>query len=226
MEGSTHIPARTGALRSDAALNRARILDTARVLFAERGIDVPMSTIARRAGVGVATLFRRFPNRESLITQAFAAEISRCEAALEDAVADPDPWRGFCRLIEFVAATQIDNHGFTEAFLASLHDTEEVDERRSRAEVAFERLVRRAQQHGTLSPDFAPGDLTMFLLANGGFRGVPRERAHELSRRLVALLLRACATSDAAVRLRMPPPTSLGLDAVHAYGVTGGRVHR
>ena len=56
-------------LRSDAAANRRRILAAAKELFSERGLDGPMNAIARRAGVGAATLFRRFPDRESLVAE-------------------------------------------------------------------------------------------------------------------------------------------------------------
>src|SRR5690242_18254064 len=88
-------------LRADAARNRSQIVEAARDLFRTRGIDVPLSTVARRAGVGVATLFRRFPTREALVNEVFAEQIVRCEAVLEEAVAEPDPWCGFRRLVEF-----------------------------------------------------------------------------------------------------------------------------
>ncbi|MEE2045582.1 helix-turn-helix domain-containing protein, partial [Nocardiopsis tropica] len=62
-------------LRSDARHNRRRIMEAAREAFAERGIDVPMVAIARRAGVGPATLYRRFPTRETLVAEVFADEM-------------------------------------------------------------------------------------------------------------------------------------------------------
>src|SRR5699024_7011979 len=69
-------------LRSAAAANRRRILAAAKELFSERGLDVPMNAIARRAGVGAATLFRRFPDRESLVAEVFARQIDHCESVL------------------------------------------------------------------------------------------------------------------------------------------------
>ena len=67
-------------LRSDARDNRERILDAARAVFAAEGLNVPMREIARRAGVGPATLYRRFPTKEMLVTEAFTdadARLSR-----------------------------------------------------------------------------------------------------------------------------------------------------
>lgn len=79
-------------LRADARENRQRIVAAARATFAERGLDVPMSVIARRSGVGAATLYRRFPTKESLVTEAFADQLGHC-AAVVDAAAAPGPAR-------------------------------------------------------------------------------------------------------------------------------------
>lgn len=211
----------TASLRSDAARNRALIVEAARALFSERGIEVPMTAIARRAGVGIATLFRRFPTREALVTEVFAEQITRCEAVLDEAVADPDPWNGFRRLIEFVCVTQIEDRGFTEAFLASFAAQVDYEQTRSHAETAFETLVHRAQRAGGLRPDFAPSDLILILLANGGLRSAPADRTPELSRRLVAYLLQTFQaggpTADRPPPL--PPPSPLGLH--HAHGQPG-----
>ncbi|MFD5830709.1 TetR/AcrR family transcriptional regulator [Lentzea sp. NPDC060358] len=195
-------------LRTDAARNRARIVEAARELFRTRGIDVPMSTIARRAGVGVATLFRRFPSREALVTEVFADQRAHCEAMLEEAVADPDPWHGFRRLLEFMCTEQLEDRGFTEAFLASF--ATDVDHRHSReaAESAFDTLVRRAQESGKLRRDFAVSDLVMLVLANAGLRAAPPEHARDLSRRLVDYLLQAFGTEGGTP---LAPASTLGL---------------
>ncbi|MDQ3787939.1 MAG: TetR/AcrR family transcriptional regulator, partial [Actinomycetota bacterium] len=107
--------AASSRLRADARLNRDRILDAARQAFAARGLDVPMAAIARRAGVGVATLYRRFPTREALITAVFGDQLTHCLSVVDDALADPDPWRGFCSAIERVCAMQVADRGFSAA---------------------------------------------------------------------------------------------------------------
>lgn len=201
-------------LRSDAALNRRRILAAATELFAERGLDVPMSAIARRAGVGVATLFRRFPDRESLVEEVFATQLDHCASVLTEAVADPDPWNGFRRFLEEICRMQIDDRGFTEAFLATRAGggsggDGDIDERRRQAVDEFSELVERAKQTGMLRNDFAVSDLTMVLLANAGLGAAAGGHPHELSRRLLAFLLFAFGTEAARDQITLPPPTRM-----------------
>ena len=85
------------ALRSDARDNRELILEAARALFATGGLNVPMREIARRAGVGPATLYRRFPTKEMLVTEALAGQMRACHAIVDEGLAEPDPWPGLNR---------------------------------------------------------------------------------------------------------------------------------
>jgi AcrR family transcriptional regulator len=93
-------------LRADAERNRERVLSAARKVFAEQGLEASTNEIARRAGVGVATLFRRFPTRDDLVGAVFADKMSAYAAAIDDALADSDPWHGFCGFIERVCRMQ------------------------------------------------------------------------------------------------------------------------
>ncbi|WP_231444546.1 TetR/AcrR family transcriptional regulator [Brevibacterium zhoupengii] len=201
-------------LRADAADNRARILTVARELFAERGIDVPMTAIARRAGVGAATLFRRFPDRRSLITEVFATQISHCESVLTQAAADPDPWRGFCSFVEDLGRMQIEDRGFTEAFISAFSEGQGIDEKRMHAEAVFADLVDRAQKSGRLRPDFDPSDLMLIFLANGGVSEAPPEHAQDLSRRLIAYLLQSFESEGPPTARSLPAPSRMGLQEV------------
>ena len=203
-------------LRADAADNRARILAAARDLFTERGIDVPMTAIARRAGVGAATLFRRFPDRRSLIAEVFATQLTHCESVLDEAAADPDPWHGFCTFIEDLGRMQIEDRGFTEAFLSAFAEDAGIDEKRLRAEAAFADLVERAQKAGGLRHDFSPSDLMLIFLANGGISEAPPEHAHDLSRRLIAYLLQSFEANGQQAGRSLPRPSSMGLGEVFA----------
>lgn len=193
-------------MRADARENRARLLTVARELFAERGLDVPMAAIARRAGVGVATLYRRFPTRESLVLEAFTKQFEVCQAVLEEALTDPDPWRGFCTVIEEVCLLQARDRGFTAAFVAGFPDLH--SEVRDRTWHGFVALVQRAKDSGQLRADFSPHDLTLVLMANGGLTGVPAETAVAASRRLCAYLLEAFREGTD----ELPPPVPLSLD--------------
>ncbi|AZL07986.1 TetR/AcrR family transcriptional regulator [Brevibacterium aurantiacum] len=201
-------------LRADAADNRARILTVARELFAERGIDVPMTAIARRAGVGAATLFRRFPDRRSLITEVFATQLTHCEAVLAKAAADPDPWRGFCSFVKALGRMQIEDRGFTEAFLSAFTEGQGIDEKRMHAEAVFADLVERAQKAGRLRPDFDPSDLMLIFLANGGVSEAPPEHAQDLSRRLIAYLVQSFESQGSPATRSLPTPSRMGLGEV------------
>src|SRR4051812_27613565 len=116
--GTSRMP-EAEALRVDARNNRARIVEAARELFAEVGLNVTMTDIARRSGVGVATLYRRFPTKESLITEAFAEQIEVCAAVVDQALANQDPWDAFRTAVESVCAMQAVDKGFTGAFISA-----------------------------------------------------------------------------------------------------------
>nr|WP_306663523.1 TetR/AcrR family transcriptional regulator [Streptomyces sabulosicollis] len=197
-------------MRSDAASNRRRILETARALFVSRGLDVPMATVARHAGVGVATLYRRFPTREALVTEVFSDEFTACAAIVDDALADDDAWRAFRRTIETVCAAQTRDREFNDALLSSLPGTAGFERERLRVEEGFAEVVRRAKAAGRLREDFDVSDLSLVFMANRGVIG-DAATAPAASRRLVAHLLRSFEAGRAAPARPLPPPAPLGL---------------
>ncbi|MDA3644789.1 TetR/AcrR family transcriptional regulator [Saccharopolyspora indica] len=194
--GSSHL------LRVDAQQNRERIVEVARALFAERGLDVPMAAIARRAEVGVATLYRRFPTKEALITEAFADQFANCTAVVHEALEDPDPWRGFCSALEKVFAMQAEDRGFSVAFLAALPDAVDIGQEIDRALRSFSTLADRAKAAGALRADFALSDLPLLLMANNGMT------TPAASRRLLGYLLNSLRAEHAEP---LPPPAPLSL---------------
>ncbi|MFL1379623.1 TetR/AcrR family transcriptional regulator [Nocardiopsis protaetiae] len=200
------------ALRADAARNRERILRAAREAFAAHGIDVPMAAIARRAGVGTATLYRRFPTRDDLVSEAFTDQASACADVIDHAQADPDPWRGFAAALHRIAAMQVADRGFGAAFLRGAALSPELEERRAQAEEGFARLIRRAKQAGALRADFDRTDLTLVLMAVGGIRADTPEAALAAARRLVGHLLRSFHTAPGPdTGPPLPPPAPVGL---------------
>jgi AcrR family transcriptional regulator len=204
--------AASAGLRVDARHNRERILEAARAAFAQQGIDVPMSAVARRAGVGVATLYRHFPHRAALVTAAFTEQLAQCVAALDDALQDPDPWHGLCSLLEKVCAMQAADRGFAGAFLAQFPDALDYDHERARAEEGLARLVQRAKDAGQLREDFDPSDIALVLLANSSLAAQPQHVAGAASRRLLSFLLQSFRTDHADA---LPVPAPLGLHQIH-----------
>ena len=182
-------------LRADAERNRRRILDAAKDVFAERGLDAPLEDIAERAGVGIATLYRRFPARDDLVMAAFGDKFTTFADAAEQALRAPSAWTGFCDLVERVCAMQAADRGFTDV-LVLLPSCPDVGAQRARGFRAFTELVRRAQEEGTLRPDFVVEDFLLLLIANSSVVRATKEAAPHAWRRLVALMLQSFRTQE------------------------------
>lgn len=191
-------------LRVDAERNRQRIVAAARDAFAQLGLDVPMDEVARRAGVGVGTLYRRYPTRADLIAAAFEAKMAAYADAARRALADPDPWQGFCDYVEQVCAMQAEDRGFTTVLTMTFPTAKPLQADRDRAFADFVALIDRAKAAGRLRADFVAEDLPMFLMANAGVLTATADAAPETWRRLVGYLLQACAV-PAAQPLPDPP---------------------
>lgn len=208
-----------GARRADARKNRERILRAAREAYAVDGLDVPMTTIARRAGVGPATLYRHFPSRVELITAVFAEQFAQCVAAFEEAFEDPDPWRGLCSFLDKVCTTQAADRGFGAAFLGQFPGVADIESERDGAEAGLARLVQRAKDAGQMRQDLEPSDIVLLLLANAGLAGQSPQVSPAASRRLVAHLLQSFRAGQTNT---LPPPVPLTLRQIQSHaGVRG-----
>ena len=190
-------------LRSDARDNRERILEAARVLFAAEGLGVPMREVARRAGVGPATLYRRFPTKEALLTEAFADQVTACRAVVDEALREPDPWEGFRLVVERIVELHARDRGFTAAFLSAYPEAVDVTAEREYALRVVADLAQRARAAGTLRPDFVLDDLILVLMANDGIRAATPEARVAAARRFAALMVESFRASPA--RVPLPP---------------------
>lgn len=184
-------------LRADAARNREAIVEAARAVFAEHGLDAPLDDIAKRAGTGNATLYRRFPTRADLVAAVFAERMVEHVDAVEAGLADDDPWNGFAGYIQAVAVVQARDRGIADLVTMDLSAAPEVEQLRARAYDGLVQLVARAHAAGVLRADFTDQDVVLLLMANAGLV----ERAHgitdEASARLIALLLDGLRASAA-----------------------------
>jgi AcrR family transcriptional regulator len=206
-------------LRRDARHNRDQIIAAARTAYAQAGLDVPMREIARQAGVGIATLYRRFPTARDLVTAVFEDRFATCMTAIDQALADPDPWQGFALFIRTVCELQVADRGFTEAFYAQHPGPDRVQAQREDVLARFADLTRRAQDSGQLRPDFAPADLSLILLATSGLRGPGAGATLAASRRLVAYLLESF---QAPARAALPPAIELPAAQLGTQPAAGG----
>ncbi|WP_231946448.1 TetR/AcrR family transcriptional regulator [Auraticoccus monumenti] len=192
-------------LRTDAQDNRERVLAAARALFAERGVDVTMRDVARRAEVGPATLYRRFPTKQALLSEAFEEEVRFCSSIVDDGCTDPDPWRGFCSVVERICTLNIGNQGFVDAFVSGSPGIDALAEHRAALLRRLAELAGRAQAVGGLRGDFVVDDLVLVLLAGRGLASVPPAQREATARRFAALVIEAFRASDDDVTLPRPP---------------------
>jgi AcrR family transcriptional regulator len=176
-------------LRADAARNREAIVEAARAVFAEQGLDAPLDEIAKRAGTGNATLYRRFPARSDLVAAVFAERMAAHVDAVEAALDEDDPWNGFASYIRAVTVMQAEDRGIADLVTMDLSSAPEIEQLRARAYDGVVQLIARAHEAGVLRGDFTDQDVVLLLMANAGLV----ERVHgvtdEASARLTALLL-------------------------------------
>ncbi|MGR8010031.1 TetR/AcrR family transcriptional regulator [Streptomyces hypolithicus] len=149
--------------RADALRNRERIVAAAREMFVEFGPEVPMDEIARRAGVGNATLYRHFQDRAELIHHVVVSVMSRTTDQAEAATAEEAT--PFAALRRFVHAAADERIGALCPMLSGGFDKDhaELHAERERLEDAVEGLMRRARQAGQLRDDVAVGDLMVAI---------------------------------------------------------------
>lgn len=185
--------------RADARDNRDRILDVARAVFAADGLNVPMREIARRAAVGPATLYRHFPTKEALVTEAFADQMHACQTIVDEGMADPDPWHGFCLVLEKICALHARDRGFTAAFMSTYPNAIDFAASREQAMRSITELSRRAKATGHLRPDFVLDDLILILMANSGIHASSPAAQVAASRRFAALAIQGLRAFPAAM---------------------------
>ncbi|MBB3082415.1 TetR/AcrR family transcriptional regulator [Geodermatophilus sabuli] len=179
------MPVHPRPLRADAQRNRDAIVAAAREVMGRRGLDAPLDEIAQAAGVGNATLYRRFPSRRELVQAVFADGMSRYASAGERALQVDDPWAAVCGYLTDICALQAEHRALADLVTS----TEYVDDNRALAVASLQRLLDRARAAGVLRRDLTLEDVALMLTANAGVVRQAGDRAVEASRRFVALLL-------------------------------------
>jgi AcrR family transcriptional regulator len=159
-------------LRVDAERNRRRLLDAAAEAFAEQGLEVSIDEIARRAGVGKGTVFRRFPTKEHLVAAVISDRLGelldRCEALLE---AD-DPGPAVHEFLSVCAQAQARDRGLFEAVGEVALADPDVRAGKARLIELAGRLLDRAQAAGAVRDDVTAADL-VFLLGGISYAAAP-----------------------------------------------------
>lgn len=176
-------------LRRDAERNRQRVLAAAAEVFTERGLDATLDEVARAAGVGIGTVYRRFPDKASLISELFKDRIDALVTVAEEACAAADPWHGFATFIEFAAAAMAGDLGLRQLMMFSTYDRDQVCYARDRMRPVVTRLVERAQASGDLRADFQPTDVKMIAYMLSSVAEYAAPVAPEVWRRYLTMLI-------------------------------------
>jgi AcrR family transcriptional regulator len=193
------------SLRADARRNRDQIIATARSMFARGGLDVPMEEIARGAGVGVGTLYRRFTDRDALIRAVLEDNLTRLLTEIRAAAAEePTAWQALVRLLTASVRLRLSVH-LAVHFRHTLTDDPNVTAMRSQLLDTLDDLVRAAQHDGDLRPDVGTGDVAQL--------SVLLSRTPELSemsaRRCTAIMIDGLRATAAVEQLPGEPVASL-----------------
>ena len=154
----------TTVLRADAQRNLVRVLDAAREVFAEQGIDAPVLEIAERAGVGVGTIFRRFPTKDDLLAAVVGHRTTQLIEAADAALAQPDTEAALRRFLETAAAMQISDRCWCDATGTDLFGREGLRELVDVLVSKMDALLKRAQASGHVRSDLRALDLPVLLM--------------------------------------------------------------
>lgn len=195
-------------LRKDAELNRRRILDAAGELFAERGLGATLNDVAHHAGVGVGTVYRRFPDKAQLIDELFEQRLAEIYALIETAIEDPDPWHGLTSFLEGALEIQARDRAVKELLFNAPGGVERVARMREKILPLARVLVARAQESGQLRPDAAAQDIPVLQLMIGTTIDLARDYDPDLWRRFLSIVLQGLRADPAPpVALEQPPPS-------------------
>lgn len=189
----------------EAERNDAALLDAARVVFAVYGADASVARIAARAGVGVGSLYRRFPTKEALLQHLCLTAMEQTIVAADVALADDDAWRGLCTLLETCA------HARTGAFVGLgrvIPTTAPMNRTFTKSQERLEAFVQRAHEAGCLRRDINAVDLRLLIEA---FSRRPPDDG--MYRRVLAIAIDGLRVPRSRTALEGPAPT---VDAYYA----------
>jgi AcrR family transcriptional regulator len=176
-------------LRADAERNRRRILDAARDVFAARGTEAGVDEIARAAGVGIGTLYRRFPTKEELLQAVIRDRLDNLTARLVEVTAAEDPWEAFAAVMEVLAELLGHDRALYDLLQAQPSLLSGITAERNRVRVALRPALERAQAAGVVRGDITATDLPSLAAVAARLPAWRLERQPGLWRRYLGVVL-------------------------------------
>ena len=184
-------------------------MDAARRVFAAQGVHAPVEEIAKEAGVGIGTLYRRFPDRTELVEAVFREQAGRYLAAAEEARLVDDPWEAFKTYLQSLGALQAEDATVTDVLTLTLPTSGALEQLRNRLYATQNRLIRAAKRQGTLRADFTPEDVVLLLIANAAIIRTVGADTPASAPRFLALAIDALRTENPSPLPDPPPPADL-----------------
>ncbi|EFL24843.1 transcriptional regulator [Streptomyces himastatinicus ATCC 53653] len=184
-------PAAAGArpLRRDAELNRRRILQAGREVFAARGLQATLNDVAHHAGLGVGTVYRKYPDKQALAEAVFGEELDEIAAMAQEARAEDDAFAALAGFLERALARAAHNRGLRELMRHGI--IEGAGPARARQEITLhcEHLLARARTQGALRDGVTEADIAPIAAMIDAVMALPAEHPSELWRRYLVILL-------------------------------------
>ena len=183
------VPPAKEPLRRDAERNKRLLLSTAGELMARRGLDVSYEEIARAAGTGIGTVYRRFPTRDDLVDAVFGDHINTVCAMAEEAAQQEDPWLGLTTFLERQLELEAANRALGEILRAQRGSYAIVRRAHQRMTPIVAEVLGRATAAGTVPAGVTPADLVAVHVMVGSVLDASRTFAPDLWRRALAIAL-------------------------------------
>ncbi len=190
--------------RSDARRNHELLVAAAREVFAERGLEASLEEIARRAGLGIGTLYRHFSSREALVEAIFEGRIGELVALGEVAEAEADAWQALVLMLAGTLELQAGDRVLKDVLMRYPPGEGRLASAREELRAVFERTLERAREQGTLRADFALSDLAMVLWSFGPLIDATAEVAPNAWRRHLHWLLDGLRAAAATAQSEAP----------------------
>jgi AcrR family transcriptional regulator len=191
-------------LRADAERNRQRLLAAAKELFAERGLDVTLDEVARHAGVGTGTAYRRFANKETLIDALMVDRIAELGAIAEECLQDPDPWVGLTGYLHRALGLMATDRGLKEVLFSTGRGHDRVAHARRAIAPVITKLVHRAVEAGAVRSDMSTTDVPMISVMLTALIDFARDTDLDVYKRYLAIVLDGLRPRDDLEPLPVP----------------------
>lgn len=158
-------------------------------MFTEQGLEASLDEVARQAGVGVGTVYRRFRTKEELVEALFEDRVDAVAALAERAAEEPDPWTGLACFMEQMAELLAGDLGLRQLLMFATYGQDRVAYARQRNAPLIQKLVERAQAAGQVRPDLMPTDVPFLVFVLTEAAQIARPTGPDLWRRYLALIM-------------------------------------